>query len=92
MAEQALISNNSATYPSVHPTTQTKIKELEFNSDHKTKLAYHNEKASKTCQSLTLVVIGPILAQFYPILPKQILDIYEGAKIQFRPENKIFET
>ena len=34
------------------------------------------------------MVIRAVLAQFNPIKPKQLLDKYEGARIQFRAEYK----
>ena len=40
------------------------MKELELNSDQKTKVAYLNEKASETYEDLTLILIMPVLAQF----------------------------
>ena len=42
----------------------------------------------KDILNLTLIVIGPILAQFNPVQLKQLLDKHERAKILFRPENK----
>ena len=42
--------------------------------------------------NLTLIVIGPILAQFNPIYPKQTLNKYGWDKIQFRPEHKSYLT
>ena len=45
-------------------------------------------KYKKKFQNLTLIVLGPILALFNPIQPKTTLDKYEGAGIQYRPENK----
>ena len=41
-------------------------------------------KPQKTFKTLTLMVIGPVLAQFNPIYSKQPLDKYEGARILFR--------
>ena len=46
----------------------TSMKELELNSDQKTKVAYLNEKTSETFQDLTLILIMPVLAQINPIL------------------------
>ena len=43
------------------------MKELEFNSDQKAKVAYLNETTSITFQYLTLILIIPDLAQFNPI-------------------------
>ena len=45
-------------------------------------------KTQKPFQNLTLIVIGPTLAQFNPILPVLPLDMYEGVGILSRPENK----
>ena len=45
------------------------MKELELNSDQKTKVAYLNEKTSETFQDLTLILIMPVLAQFNPNNP-----------------------
>ena len=39
-------------------------------------------KPAKTFSNLTLIVIGPVLAQLNPILPKQPLNKYEGARIK----------
>ena len=61
---------------------------LEFNADQKTKVAQLNEKTSTTFQNLTLLVMGPILAQYKPILPIWSLDKYEGAIIRFWPEKE----
>ena len=44
------------------------MKELELNSDQKTKVAYLNEKTSETFQDSTLILIMPVLAQINPIL------------------------
>ena len=44
------------------------MRELELNSDQKTKVAYLNEKTSETFQDLTLILIMPVLAQINPIL------------------------
>ena len=43
---------------------------------------------SKTFLNLTLIVMGPVIAQFNPIQSKQPIDNYEGARIQFRQDNK----
>ena len=42
-AELVLISNNPATHPPIHSPTRISMKELEFNSDQKTKVALLNE-------------------------------------------------
>ena len=44
------------------------MKELELNSDKKTKVVYLNETTSETFQDLTLILIMPVLAQIKPIL------------------------
>ena len=43
------------------------MRELEFNSDQKAKVAYLNETTSETFQDLTLILMVPVLAQFIPI-------------------------
>ena len=64
------------------------MKELEFKSEKKTKVALINELTSKTSPNLTLIVIRPVIAHFNSIQYEQPKDKYEGARIQFRPENK----
>ena len=54
----------------------------------KQKLHTSMSKPQKTFQTLTLMVIGSIIAQINPIQVKQPLDKCEEAKIQFRLENK----
>ena len=61
------------------------MKELEFYSDQTIQF-FTQGVHFKNIWNLTLTV--PILAQFNPIQPKQLLDMYEGVRIQFRPENK----
>ena len=51
----------------------------------KHKLSNSMSKPKKDFQNLTLIVMG---ALFSPIQSKQPLDKYEGAGIQFLPENK----
>ena len=42
------------------------MKELEFDSDQKAKVAYLNETTSETFQYLTITLIMPVLAQLNP--------------------------
>ena len=59
------------------------------NQTRKQQLLKSISKSQKAFESLTLIVIGPILAQFNPIQPKQLPDMQEGARIQFRPKTKL---
>ena len=45
-------------------------------------------KAQTLFSNFTLIVVGPTLAKFNPIQPKQSLDYYEGDGIELRSKSK----
>ena len=45
----------------------TNMKELQFNSDQKVKVAYLSETTTETFQDLTVILIMPVLTKFNPI-------------------------